>query len=180
MSLNWYVIRTITGVRAEFDVLYALHQQERQAMVPFEEKIEQHARTKKPVARKIPFFANYVMAAFEDYADFKRTKDRINELAEMKGKRPPILGLIGPGERPWSLRPDDVEFLRTLSIERPTEIRLHKSFKVGDDIRFLDGVYQGHTAKLVAIDRKRISAMLMMFGQMRPVQVPVTTSVVAA
>ena len=178
--MNWHVVRIRPEYRLEFAVMHALTQREHMAMVPFEEKLVQHPRTKRLEARKYPFFPCYVMAAFEDLRDFAKAKAAINGQMEAKGQKPAIMNLIGPNGRPWALSEEDVAFMRSLSIEKPTEVNLHKALKIGEDIRFLDGPYQGHTGKLGHVDRKRIRAKLMMFGQMRDVEVPVTTTVVAA
>ena len=179
MSLNWYVIRTIAQHRIEFDVQHALTQHERQAIVPFEVKLVRKNRTL--LDRKYPYFPCYVMAAFESPRDFVETRKVVNKRMEDRGRRAPIINIIGPSmERPWVLREDDVRFLQSLSVTKTTEVNIHRAFKVGDDVSILDGVYQGHTAKVVAVDRKRIKAMLMMFGQMRAVEMPMATKMVAA
>lgn len=179
MSLNWYVIRTISQHRIEFDVQHALTQYERQAIVPFEEKMIRKGRAL--LTRKYPYFPCYVMAAFESPRDFAETRTVINKRMEDRGRRPPIVNIIGPSiDRPWTLREDDVRFLQSLSITKRTEVSIHRAFKVGSDVDILEGLYQGHRAKVVAVDRKRIKAMLMMFGGMREVEMPITTRMVAA
>lgn len=178
--MNWHVIRTIPRHRIEFSVRHALNQREHPAMVPFEEKLVQNPRTKRLDARKFAFFPGYVMAAFESINEFAEAKRVINKGFENRGQIPPILNLIGPSGSPWVLSQANVEFLQTLSIEKPTEVNLHKAIAVGQDFMMLDGTYKGFVAKMQSVDRKRIKALMMMFGQMRLIEIPATTTVVAA
>lgn len=168
-SLHWHVIRTIPVHRVEFAVLYALLQLEVPAMVPFEERWI--VRRRKNHRIKQPWFPAYVFAGLRHPAEFPALKARVNDMAERQGKRPPIAHLIGYGRTPAVLSETDVQFLQGLSVEAPTEVNLHKSFRPGSEIKITDGPFSGHTATVSAVTRKWIEAKLRLFGAMVPVKI---------
>ena len=178
--MNWFAVRIRPQHRLEFTVLHALTQRDHPAMVPFEEKLIRNSRTKRPEPRKYPLFPCYVFAGFSSYHEFLTTRAAINERAEQIGKRPPIVNLVGFGGKPATLAPDDVRFLQTLSLERPTAINLHKALKPGMNVRVLSGAWRDRVGQLRDIDRKRITIMFEMFNAMMPVELPSATAVEAA
>ena len=181
LQLNWHVIRTVPIFRVEFHVMHALNQLERPALVPFEEKKVQHPRTKKIETRKFPFFPCYVVAGFHGIHDFLAVKAVINEQFERRGKRAPIVNLVGySSTKPATLTTEELDLIREFSIEKPTEVRLTKGFKEGEDIRVLDGSFAGHTMKFKRLKKDRLVAMGMMFGTLMEIELPRTTAVDAA
>lgn len=173
--MNWLALRTLPIARLEFFVLHALNQQERPALVPFEEKWVRRPGTKLRIARKYPLFPRYVFAGFESLRDYTTTIDAINVLAVKKGKAPPILGAVrfGNSAEPAKLSPTDVSFLRALAVPRPSEISLHRALQPGGKVSIMEGPFSGHVAQLDTVTRKHVTVMLRMFNSAQVVRLPV-------
>ena len=180
MSISFYVLRTVPTHRIEFEVRHALNQREHPAFVPFEEKLVRNARTKRLDPRKYPLFPCYVFAGFSSHLDYVAARTAINMRAEQMGKKPPIVGAVGFGNKPSIVSPSDIAMIETLSVENPTEVNLHKALKIGTDVMVLEGPWRDRVGKLSKADRKRIVVMLELFGSMLPVEMPATTSIRAA
>jgi transcription antitermination factor NusG len=166
---SWFVARTRPVDRIEFSVMSAINQREHQAMVPVEERwiVLRGKRTKC----KYPWFPFYVFVGVPSFADFQRLKFEVNDMAERKGKRPPILNAVGYGRNPATLTDEDIQFLRTLSVGSPTTVNLHKSFKPGSKVEITDGPFAGYTAVVDSVTRKRVKAMVRMFNSMAMVEI---------
>ena len=196
-DISYYVLRVLGGKgktfgekdkedederavhRLEFNVRRELNQRGHPAFVPCEEKLTRNPRTRRLEPRKHPLFPCYVFAGFRDQYDYLATRDAINKRAEDMGRRPPIIGAIGFGDRPAVVTPSDLDLIARLSVERPTEEGL-QGINIGDTVMVLDGPYRDRVGKLSKADRKRIIVMLEIFTTMLPVEMSPTTSVRAA
>lgn len=168
-AINWYVLKTRPIHRVEFSVLHAITQREHPAMVPFEEKWIM--RRKRRIKVKFPLFPSYVFVGLRDYQEFLDLKAQVNEAAERVGRPAPIINLIGYGRTPATLSESDVEFLRRVSVEGPTQINLHNAFKAGSKVQILDGPFAGHTATVDSVTKKSVKTMLTLFGSWTPVEI---------
>lgn len=168
-DMSWFAIRV--APQAEFRVLHALHQRDRPAIVPFEERPV--ARKNRPSVKrwtKFPLMPGYVFGAFVGkrdaaFMDFWAEKQHINQASEALGKGSAVLGVLGFGTRPEIMRPDQVEFLSGLSREK-VEIGEVSALHVGQPV-----IVYGQTTKITAIRRDKIDVMLQFLGGMRLVSV---------
>ena len=167
---SWYVIRTIPRFQIEFEVRHAITQREFQAMVPFEEKWVQKPRGGWK-ERKYPLFAGYVFIRLTDKYEFLPLRAAINEAAERMGTAPPILGLIGNGQ-PARLTTEQVDKFQAASIEKPTEVNLHKAIQVGSDIDIYRGNWSGRKSRVEAITRRGVKALVEVFNSYHLIEIP--------
>ncbi len=170
-AYDWFAIRIRPQHRLEFTVQHALTQREHPAMVPFEEKWEQHKRLRVP--RKYALIPCYVFAQFCSYREFYITKEAINQRATDIGKHPPIVGLVGMGSKPAKLSPRDVSMIQALSLSGPTEIALHKALRAGARASIVarGHPFEGHTVMVDTITRNKCTVLLGMLGSMRVIEI---------
>jgi hypothetical protein len=170
-AYDWFAIRIRPQHRLEFTVQHALTQREHPAMVPFEEKWEQHKRLRVP--RKYALIPCYVFAQFCTYRDFWLTKEVINQRAVDIGKHPPIVGLVGMGSKPAVLSPRDVSMIQAMSLAGPTEIALHKAIRAGARASIVGRghPFHGHTVTVDSISRNRCRVLLEFLGSLKTVEI---------
>ena len=169
--ISWYVLRIVPVHRLEFQVMHAINQREHPAMVPYEDKKLRKRGQREWKTERYPLFPCYVFAGFASHLEANDTRRIINEHAERMGKRPPVLGLVGFGGRPATLSDHEAAFLRTLSIDRATDINFHKAIKPGTKINILDGAFAGHPAVVDSVTKRGVKAMLRLFNSMQLVEI---------
>ena len=172
--MDWLCLRTGIAPRSEFAAMFALQQQERQAIVPFEEKWVRKGNTKLRQAKKYPLFPRYCFSQFEDWDDYERTTRAINNLAIRMGKAPPILGALRLAGSQYlaKLTPTELSWIQGLSTPRPTEINLHRALQRGGKVNIMEGPFSGYVAQVDAVSRKNVTVMLQMFNSMQVVKLP--------
>ena len=169
MSLNWYAVKTLPVARIEFDVGSHLNQNEYMALVPFEVKHVKKSGRTQTKQKKFVLYPRYVFAAFDGYDDFRQARGKINDWFESRGKRPPILGLVGAAGAPSKLSEADLAFIKSASVPRATLTNIHKAFQKGGAVNILEGPFAGLTAKVDNVSRKKIGVMLRIFNSMQVV-----------
>ena len=169
-TISWYVLQTIPVHRLEFQVLHALHQLEYQAMLPFETRCIPLPRNRGWDQVKYPLFPRYVMVALPDYREFPYIQAKINKDAEIKGKSPPVMGLLGPAGMPGKLKAKEVEFIRGLS----TEGAIETGIQVGSQIEIVKGPWSGRSSRVDSLTRKGVKALIDVLGSWRLVEIAMT------
>ena len=170
--MNWFAIRTVPTHRVEFQVLEEINwRKPESALVPFEIEWERRRGSQHLRPKKVAIFPCYVFARFADVGDFIATRKFINDLAEAKGKKPPIVALVGYGAKPAVLSAADVSFLQALSSPAPSTVAIHKALRPGQQVRITHGAFAGHEAKVDSVDRKRIKVLLQFLDRMMPVEI---------
>lgn len=159
-KINWYILKTIPVARVEFSVLGALHQMECQAMLPFYEKRVVLPRNKGWDHIKYALLPRYVVVGLSDYREFPYIKARINERLERQGKSPPVMGLIGLGKVPGTLKAAEVERVRAWSTEEVIEVGLN----VGSPIEVVRGAWAGRSSHVDSFTKKGVRALMELFG----------------
>lgn len=173
-NISWFAVRCAPNT--EFRVLHALNQWDRPAILPFEMKWVRNAQG-KPKERKLVLFPSYVFggfigddpfAAWTDFADVRRMVNRASELA---GKAPPIIGVVGYGQKPARLSGGEISWLGTLSREAgppPGE----ETFVPGQLVQVVNTgtIYDGASTRISRVDKGKVTVMLQMFNSMMEVE----------
>ena len=176
LQYGWYVLATDASRRMEFKVAQALHQSERPALVPFEEVIRNKTKRFKERVR-IPLYPSYVFVQLEtkkireEYHSLKKFEVRDDNGRIIDGVVRGLLSRRRDEFAPLALTGSDVELVRSLSeIGWKTAMRQLSPFQPGAKVKIIDGPFQGHPAKIDTVTRKKVSAMLQLFGSMRVVE----------
>lgn len=173
-NISWFAVRVAPNT--EFRVLHALNQQDRPAILPFETKWVRNAQG-KPKERKLALFPSYVFGGFighdpfqawQDFADVRRM---VNKASELTGKAPPIIGVVGYGQKPARLSGGEISWLGTLSREAgppPGE----ETFTPGQNIEIINTgtMYDGMRTQISRVERGKVTVMLKMFNAMMEVE----------
>jgi transcription antitermination factor NusG len=166
LQYGWYVLATDASRRMEFKVAQSLHQSERAALVPFEEQKIQRRGKRSPERVRIPLYTSYVFVQLET----RSLNEEFYKLKAIDGVR----GLISQTRHefaPLRLSDEHVEFIRTLSESGwQTARRQLSPFTPGAKVKIMDGPFQGFSAKIDTVTRKKVHAMLQLFGSMRVVE----------
>jgi transcription antitermination factor NusG len=149
------------------------------AMVPFEIKWEKRPGTKFLRPKKFAICPCYVFVECDGVAELIAAKAYVNDLAEAKGRRAPIVALVGYGSKPSTLAPTDVSLLKRLSAPEPSTLAIHKALGVGQQATIIKGAFTGHTVKIDAIDRKKVVVLLQLLNSMQPVTIDAGSLVAA-
>lgn len=159
---KWYVAVTAPRHRLEFSVMHALHQSERAAMVPFEEKAIKRKGKRFLEKKRFPLFPRYVFVQLP----VGRLRSEFHALKGVDG----VQGLISASRlefRPLALNPEQVATITRLSTEGfngATEVNLHRAFQPGTTVKILQGPFMGRPAIVDSVTRKAVNVMLEMFS----------------
>ncbi len=178
----WYAIRTVPIHRIEFSVGYELNQMApERAMVPSEIKWEKRRGSRALRPARYTIFPCYVFASFADVREFAVAKAYINQLAEAKGKKAPIVALVGYGSRPAVLSATDVSLLQTLSAPEPTTVAIHKALQAGGQATIIapGHPFQGQTVEIDSITRKKVKVFLNFLNSRQSVEIDAGSLVAA-
>lgn len=168
-GVSWFAIKV--APQAEFRVLHALHQRDRQAILPFEERaVERKNRPSLKRWTKFPLMPGYVFGAFHGskgaaFMDFWAERKAINDASEALGRGSPVIGVLGFGNRPEVMRQDQIDFLQTLSREKVEEVDI-TGLRVGQSV-----VIYGQTTTIAEVKKDEVKAWLDFLGGMRLVSV---------
>lgn len=173
-NISWFAVRVAPNT--EFRVLHALNQWDRPAILPFEEKWVRNAKG-KPKPRKFALFPSYVFGGFtgadpfKAWSDFAEVRRMVNKASELAGKGPPIIGVVGYGQKPARLSGGEISWLQALSIEAgpaPWE----KTFIPGQSVEITNTgtAFDGTKTKITRVSRDKVSVMLRMFNSYTEVE----------
>lgn len=158
---KWYVIHTYAGyenkVASNLEKLVEnrkMHDLIHEIKVPTETVVEIKDNKKKEVERKI--FPGYVMVKMIV------TDDSWYVVRNVHG----CTGFVGPASKPVPLTDEEV---RRLGVETKT---VEVSYKVGDNIKIVDGPLTGFTGIVDEIDltNNQVKITISMFGRETPVE----------
>jgi transcription antitermination factor NusG len=177
--MTWYILRV--APQAELRTEAALRDLGYQSFTPIEYK---RRRLRKSSSRMwaYPMFIRYSFVGIEDrspqvcYGHLHRIKSLIG--AEVGGV---VQGVLGWREKPAPLKPEDAEYLQTLSgqtIRYVGSINPHRAIQpptVGGSARIIDGAFQDsdRQVKVSAITNRKASVLLEVFNSMQTVTIPI-------
>lgn len=168
---QWFVVHTYSGYenKVKQNLLHriesmGMQDQIFQVVVPVEEEVDIKDGQRRIVERKI--FPGYILVRMllndESWAVVRNT--------------PAVTGFVGSGSdpserlRPTPLRPDEVDkILRRMDSEEPT---IRVSFRVGQNVRIVDGPFTDFHGVVDSLDMERGKVRLLVnfFGRETPVE----------
>jgi len=168
---DWYVIHTYSGYENKVKQnlehrieSMGMHDQIFQVVVPIEEEVDIKDGQRRIVERKI--FPGYVLVRMvltdESWSVVRNT--------------PAVTGFVGAGSdpqdrmRPTPLRDQDVDrIIRRMEAEEPT---IRVTFRVGQNVRIVDGPFTDFHGTVDALDMERgkVKLMVNFFGRETPVE----------
>ena len=148
---RWYVAHTYTGyenkVKANIEKTVENRGLEHliyDVRIPVETTIEKNGDEEKVVENKI--MPGYVLVKMT------MTDESWHAVRNISG----VTGFVGPGSRPTPLSEQEVE---DLAIE---ERKVHSAFTVGDNVKIVDGLFEGYTGTVQTIseDLKTVTVLV--------------------
>lgn len=158
--MDWYAVTT--APQAEFKVAAALRERGLQTLVPVEYKWRRkspHSPHKKKKA--YPVFTRYVFVGFESQPQWY-------PLADIEPR--PIKAICFNGQ-PAKLTARDVGYLSSFKAGA-LATNPHKAIQVGKPAQVATGPFAGYTALVETISGERAKMALSIFGDYRPVEIP--------
>ena len=138
---RWYVAHTYSGyenkVKENLEKIVenrALGHLIFDIRIPVEKVIEKNGDVEKEVEYKI--FPSYV------YVKMCMTDESWHAVRNITG----VTGFVGPGSRPTPLTEEEV-----LALNFEEEVRVTLSFKEGDAVEVVDGLFEGHSGVVQSI-----------------------------
>ena len=161
--MDWYAVTT--APQREFDVAAALRERGLATLVPIEYKWRRkspHSPHKKKKA--YPVFTRYVFVGFED-------RPQWYPLADIEPR--PIRAICFNGQ-PAKLTAQDVGYLQSFTPDSQAS-NPHKAIQVGKPAQVAIGPFAGYTALVENISGERARMALSIFGDFRPVEIPLAS-----
>lgn len=90
-------------------------------------------------------------------------------------RTPLVLGALAMAGRYYRLKDSDVDMLYSVDGMQREAPREPKQLKAGDKARVSTGAFAGHSCDIQSIAGKRALILLMLFGSMKVVEIPVTS-----
>ena len=141
VGVRWYVAHTYSGyenkVKASLEKIVenrGLGHLIFDIKIPVETVIEKNGDVEKEVEYKI--FPSYV------YVKMCMTDESWHAVRNITG----VTGFVGPGSRPTPLTEEEV-----LALNFEEEVRVTLSFKEGDTVDVVDGLFEGHSGVVQSI-----------------------------
>lgn len=159
---NWYVVHTYSGyenkVKANIEKTIEnrnLQDQILEVSIPLQNVVEEKNGAKKQVQKKM--FPAYVLI------NMIMNDDTWYVVRNTRG----VTGFVGPGSKPVPLTEDEMEKMG-LMLEEQTV-----SFKVGDSVVVVAGVWENTTGVVQSISENRqiVTINVNMFGRETPVEI---------
>jgi transcription antitermination factor NusG len=172
-NISWFAVRVAPNT--EFRVRDAINQWDRPAIVPFEMKWVRI--NGKPRERRLALFPSYVFGGFTGdetfaaWSDFAEVRRMVNRASELTGKAPPIIGVVGYGQKPARLSGAEISWLSTLSTSSGSP-PWEKTFTPGQTVE-ITGTgtsHDGTRTKITKVSRSKVSVMLKMFNSYMEVE----------
>ena len=173
MSLNWYVLRAISGkenkIKTYLEKEIKRNDLEKfipEVMIPYE-KVYVMRGGKKKIKEK-NYFPGYVLVS----ADFSH-----GEVQHVIKNVPGVIGFLGSGSGasrvPIPLREAEINRIFGKFDESNIEDETMMSpFVVGEDVEVMDGPFSGFTGSISQVfeDRKKVNVTVKIFGRNTPVE----------
>ena len=175
-DLNWYVVRAVAGQEKKVKN-YLENEIEKAKLVDFvpqvlipTEKVFQMRNGKKKIREK-NFFPGYVLVS----ADLSN-----GEVSHVIKSVPGVLGFLGSNDggagaekTPTPLRASEVNrILGRVDELDEAEEQLDITFTVGENIKVMDGPFNGFTGVVEEVfdEKKKLNVMVKIFGRNTPVE----------
>ena len=148
---RWYVAHTYTGYenKVKANVEKTVENRGLQHLIydvriPVETTVEKNGDEEKIIEEKI--MPGYVLIKMT------MTDESWHAVRNISG----VTGFVGPGSRPTPLSEQEVE---DLAIE---ERKVHTGFSVGDNVKIIDGLFEGYTGTVQTIseDLKKVTVLV--------------------
>ena len=173
MSLNWYVLRAISGKENKIKTYLEkeinrnkLEKYIPEVMIPYE-KVYVMRNGKKKIKEK-NYFPGYVLVS----ADFTH-----GEVQHVIKNVPGVIGFLGSGTGssrvPIPLREAEINrIFGKFDEANSDEESLLSPFVVGEDVKVMDGPFSGFTGSISQVfeDRKKLNVTVKIFGRNTPVE----------
>ena len=173
MSLNWYVLRAISGKEGKIKTYLEkeinrskLEKFIPEVMIPYEKVYVMRNGKKKIKERN--YLPRYVLVS----ADFSH-----GEVQHVIKNIPGVIGFLGSGTGssrvPIPLREAEINrlFGKFDGSNNDDEVML-SPFVVGEDVKVMDGPFSGFTGSIAQVfeDRKKLNVTVKIFGRNTPVE----------
>jgi transcriptional antiterminator NusG len=160
---KWYILHVRTGQEEKIRKLLENRingdkKRITQIIIPKEEVAEVEKGEKKLKSRR--FWPGYMLIEIDDEAD--------NEIVWHKIRTTPgILKFLGAGEKPVSLKEEEINKLLKEIEDRRSKPSPKVEFKVGDRIEIIDGPFVNFTGVIEEVypDRERVKVSVSIFGR---------------
>ena len=173
MSLNWYVLRAISGKENKIKTYLEkeinrnnLQKFIPEIMIPHEKVYVMRNGKKKMKERN--YLPGYVLVS----ADFSH-----GEVQQVVRSVPGVIGFLGSGKGaskvPIPLREAEINRLFGKFDEANSgEEEMISPFVVGEDVKVMDGPFSGFTGSIAQVfeDRKKVNVTVKIFGRNTPVE----------
>lgn len=173
MQKEWFVIHTLTGqeMKVRESIMKRLKQEEvseyvDEVVIPTEKVSEVKKGVRSTTTRK--FFPGYVLVHMALYGDDKKLEEKSwNFIRETPG----IIGFIG-GEKPVSLRPEEVEMILHQAEEKKEKVKPKVVFEPGETVKITDGPFLNFSGVVEEVDpeRGKLKVSVAIFGRSAPVE----------
>lgn len=173
MQKEWFVIHTLTGqeMKVRESIMKRLKQEEMadyidDVIIPTEKVSEVKKGVRSTTTRK--FFPGYVLVHMALYgADRMLAEKSWTFIRETPG----IIGFIG-GEKPVSLRPDEVEMILHQAEEKKEKVKPKVVFEPGETVKITDGPFLNFSGVVEEVDpeRGKLKVSVAIFGRSAPVE----------
>lgn len=155
VGLRWYVAHTYSGYESKVKANLEKIVENRglgdlifDVRIPIETVVEKSGDTEKTI--EVKTFPSYV------FIKMIMTDASWHAVRNITG----VTGFVGPGSRPTPLSDAEVE---ALNIE---EVKVRLSFKVGDSVKIVGGLFEGYTGVVLSIsDDMRNATVLVKRGR---------------
>ena len=163
MAKEWFVIHTYSGYENKVKTnlekrVESMNMEDYifRVIVPMENDVQVKDGKKKVVQRKI--FPGYVLV------EMNMTDDSWYVVRNTTG----VTGFVGTGSKPVPLAEAEVERLlsQMVAVEEGKDANFKIDFEIGDDVRIVDGPFEGFLGKIEEIDAAhgKVKVLVAMFG----------------
>jgi len=173
MQKEWFVIHTLTGqeMKVRESIMKRLKQEEvsdyvDEVIIPTEKVSEVKKGVRSTTTRK--FFPGYVLVHMALYGEDKKLEEKSwNFIRETPG----IIGFIG-GEKPVSLRPEEVDMILHQAEEKKEKVKPKVVFEPGETVKITDGPFLNFSGVVEEVDpeRGKLKVSVAIFGRSAPVE----------
>jgi len=173
MQKEWFVVQTLTGqeMKVRESLLKCLKMQEveeyvDEVIVPTEKVTEVKRGVKTTTTRK--FFPGYVLIHVALYDESRQLREKPWTYVR---ETPGVICFVG-GEKPVSLRPEEVDRVVNQTDEKKAKGRPKVEFEAGETLKIIDGPFFNFTGVVEEVDpeRGRLKVSVAIFGRSAPVE----------
>jgi len=173
MQKEWFVIHTLTGqeMKVRESIMKRLKQEEMgdyvdEVVIPTEKVSEVKKGVRSTSTRK--FFPGYVLVHMALYGDDHTLEEKSWHFIR---ETPGIIGFIG-GDKPVSLRPEEVEMVLHQAEDRKEKVKPKVVFEPGETVKITDGPFLNFSGVVEEVDpqRGKLKVSVAIFGRSAPVE----------